>query len=142
MPYVVNRWLGGTFTNFATIKKRIEYFKDLEKKKIEGELEKYTKKEKAKFDQELENLRIKFEGIKNMEKLPDAIFILDMKKDALVVREAKRRGVKVIGVSDTNVDPTLADYPIPANDDAISSVKYILGKVKEVVVKAKPKTTQ
>ena len=139
MPYVVNRWLGGTFTNFATIKKRIEYFKDLEKKKIEGELEKYTKKEKAKFDQELENLRIKFEGIKNMEKLPDAIFILDMKKDALVVREAKRRGVKVIGVSDTNVDPTLADYPIPANDDAISSIKYILEKVKEAILSAKLK---
>jgi len=139
MPYVVNRWLGGTFTNFATIKKRIEYFKDLEEKKIEGELEKYTKKEKAKFDQELENLRIKFEGIKNMEKLPDAIFILDMKKDALVVREAKRRGVKVIGVSDTNVDPTLADYPIPANDDAISSIKYILEKVKEAILSAKLK---
>jgi len=142
LPYVINRWLGGTFTNFKTILKRIEYFKDLEKKKAEGELEKYTKKEKAKIDQELKKLEIKFGGIKNLEKLPDAIFVLDMKKDALAVKEAKMRGMKVIGISDTNTDPTLADYPIPANDDAISSVKYILEKVKKVIVKAKPKTSK
>jgi len=139
LPYVINRWLGGTFTNFETILKRIKYFKDLEKKRAEGELEKYTKKERAKIDQELKNLEIKFGGIKNLERLPDAIFVLDMKKDALAVKEAKMRGIKVIGISDTNVDPTLADYPIPANDDAISSVKYILEKVSEVIKKAKQK---
>lgn len=133
LPYVNERWLGGTFTNFEVIKKRIEYFKDLEKKKKEGELEKYTKKERAKIDQELRDLEIKFEGIKNLERLPDAIFVLDMKKDDLAVKEARMKGIKVIGIADTNVDPTLADYPIPANDDAISSVKYILEKVKEVI---------
>ena len=133
LPYVNERWLGGTFTNFEIIKKRIEYFKDLEKKKAAGELEKYTKKERAKIDQELRDLEIKFGGIKNLEKLPDAIFVLDMKKDEAAVKEARMKGVKVIGISDTNVDPTLADYPIPANDDAISSVKYILEKVKEVI---------
>jgi small subunit ribosomal protein S2 len=137
LPYINERWLGGTFTNFETIKKRIEYFKDLEKKKAEGELEKYTKKERAKIDQELRGLRLKFGGIKNLERLPDAIFVLDMKKDALAIKEARAKGVKVIGVADTNVDPTLADYPIPANDDAISSIKYILEKVKEVILKAK-----
>jgi len=142
LPYVNQRWLGGTFTNFEIIKKRIEYFKGLEEKKEKGELEKYTKKERMKIDQELENLKMKFEGIKNLSRLPDAVFVCDMKKDELVIKEAKRKGIKAIGICDTNVDPTLADYPIPANDDAISSVKYILGKVKEVVVKAKPKTTQ
>lgn len=135
LPYIAERWLGGTFTNFGVIRKRIEYFKDLEKKKTEGELEKYTKKERAKIDQELRDLEIKLGGIKNLEKLPDAIFVLDMKKDALAVKEARQMGVKVIGISDTNVDPTLADYPIPANDDAISSVKYILEKVKEIILK-------
>ena len=139
LPYVNERWLGGTFTNFETIKKRIEYFKDLEKKKAEGELEKYTKKERAKIDKDLRDSETKFGGIKNLERLPDAIFVLDMKKDDLAVKEARMKGIKVIGVSDTNTDPTLADYPIPANDDAVSSVKYISEKVKEVILKAKPK---
>ncbi len=137
LPYVVNRWLGGTFTNFEVIKKRIEYFKDLESKKEKGELEKYTKKERAKFDKELRDLEKNVGGIKNLTQLPDAILVLDMKKDELSVKEAKKRGVKVIGISDTNTDPALADYPIPANDDSISSVKYILEKVKEVILKTK-----
>lgn len=139
LPYINERWLGGTFTNFEVMRKRIEYFKDLEKKKAEGELEKYTKKERAKIDQELKDLEIKFGGIKELERLPDAIFVLDMKKDDLAVKEAKMKGIKVIGISDTNVDPTLADYPIPANDDARSAVKYILDKVKEVILSVKPK---
>lgn len=139
LPYVNERWLGGTFTNFEVIKKRIEYFKDLERKKKEGELEKYTKKERAKIAQELRNLEIKFAGLKDLTQLPDAIFVLDMKKDDLAVKEARMKGIKVIGLSDTNCDPTLADYPIPANDDAISSVKYILEKVKEAIIKVKNK---
>lgn len=139
LPYINERWLGGTFTNFKTIKKRLEYFKDLEAKKKKGELTKYTKKERAKIDEELRNLEIKFGGIKELEKLPDAIFVLDMKKDALAVKEAGRKRIKIIGIADTNVDPTLANYPIPANDDAISSVKYILDKVKDVIMKAKIK---
>jgi len=137
LPCVTERWLGGTFTNFETIKKRIEYFKDLERKKKEGELEKYTKKERAKIDQELRNLEIKFGGIKDLERLPDAILVLDMKKDDLAVKEARMKGIKVIAISHSNTDPTLADYPIPANDDAISSVKYILEKVAEVMKKTK-----
>jgi len=140
LPYITERWLGGTFTNFEVIKKRIEYFKGLEKRKTEGELEKYTKKERGKIDQELRNLEIKFGGIKDFERLPDAIFVLNMKKDALAVKEAKMKGMKVIGIADTNIDPTLADYPIPANDDAILSVRYILDKVKEVILKTKGKS--
>lgn len=137
LPYVTERWLGGTFTNFGTISKRVEYYKDLEKKKAGGELEKYTKKERAKFDEELKKLRIKFEGIKTLTGLPDVIFVCDMRKDKLAVREARMKEIKVIGICDTNVDPTLADYPIPANDDAISSVKYVLDKVKEVILRAR-----
>ncbi|MDP3990772.1 MAG: 30S ribosomal protein S2 [Candidatus Nealsonbacteria bacterium] len=137
LPYVSERWLGGTFTNFSTIWKRIEYYKDLERKKESGELEKYTKKERAKMDEEIKKLEIKFGGIKEMNRVPDAIFVTDMRKNDLAVKEAKISGVKIIGICDTNVDPTLADYPIPASDDATSSVKYILDKVKDVILKAK-----
>jgi len=140
LPYVVERWLGGTFTNFGVMKKRVEYMKELEEKLGNLEIrEKYKKKEIAEMERELRELNLKFEGIKNLEKLPDAIFVFDMKKDALSVKEARVKKVKVIGISDTNTDPSLADYPIPANDDAISSVKYILEKVKEVIVKSKIK---
>lgn len=139
LPFVSERWLGGTFTNFEIIRKRIEYFKDLEKKRESGELEKYTKKERAKFDHRIKSLERKFGGIKNMDKLPDAIFVLDMIKDELAIKEAREKKIKVIGISDTNTDPTLADFVIPANDDAISSVKYILQKLTEVVTYAKKK---
>jgi len=137
LPYVNERWLGGTFTNFEVIKKRIDYFKDLEKKRAEGDFEKYTKKEKAKISQEIKDLEIKFGGLRNLERLPDAIFVSDMKKDETAIREAKRKGIKIIGIAHTNIDPTLADYPIPASDDAISSVKYILEKVREAILKIK-----
>jgi small subunit ribosomal protein S2 len=123
--YVSQRWIGGTLTNFKIIRERIDYFKELEKKKLEGQLEKYTKKERLEIDRELTRLEQKFGGIKDLTKLPDAIFVLDMRQDALAIREARKKGVLVIAIADTNVDPGLADYPIPANDDAISSVKYI-----------------
>ncbi|MBA7681943.1 30S ribosomal protein S2 [subsurface metagenome] len=139
LPYVAERWLGGTFTNFSTILKRVNYYKDLEEKKSSGELDKYTKKERAKFDRELKGLEIKFKGIKDLNRLPDAVFVCDMRKDKLAVKEARDKGVKVIAICDTNVDPTLADYPIPASDDATSSVKYILDKLKEAILKAKAK---
>jgi len=137
MPYVTERWLGGTFTNFETIQKRVDYFKDLEKKRATGELEKYTKKERLNFDKELEGLKIKFEGIRNMSKLPEAVLILDIKKDETCAREARMRGVKIISVVDTNINPDFADYLIPGNDDAISSVRYILKKVKETILNSK-----
>jgi len=137
--YVVQRWIGGTITNFKIIRERIDYFKELERKKSQGELEKYTKKERLEIDRELTRLEQKFGGIKDLTKLPDTIFVLDMKQDALAIREARRKGILVIAIADTNVDPSLADYPIPANDDAISSVKYILEKVKEVILENKPK---
>lgn len=133
LPYITERWLGGTLTNFQVMEKRIEYLKEMEEKKQLGELEKYTKKERIKIDRELQNLEIKFGGIKNLERAPDAIFICDMGKDDLAVKEARIKGIPIIAIADTNVDPTSVDFPIPANDDAISSVKYILEKVAEVI---------
>jgi small subunit ribosomal protein S2 len=138
LPYVYNRWLGGTFSNFGIIQKRVAYFKDLEIKKATGDLEKYTKKERLEFDKKLKDLEIKFGGIKNLEKLPDAIFVCDMIEDELALKEAKMKGIKVIAICHNNVDPTLADFAIPASDDAMSSVKYILDKIKEVILKTKP----
>jgi small subunit ribosomal protein S2 len=139
LPYVSERWLGGTFTNFEIIKKRVSHLKDLEKKMTEGLLDKYTKKERAEIEKEIKGLRQRFGGIKNLETLPRAVFVCDMKKDLLVIREAKRKGVKIIGLADTNIDPNLADYFIPANDDAVNSVKYILDKIKETILNNKPK---
>jgi len=139
LPYVSERWLGGTFTNLSAILKRIDYLKDLETKKVSGELQKYTKKEQAGLEDEMKKMNIKFGGIKEMKKIPDAILIADMKEGDLAVREAKQANVKIIGICDTNVDPTLADFPIPASDDAVSSLKYILEKVQEAVKSTKPK---
>jgi len=137
IPYVNERWLGGTFTNFKIILERIKWFRELERRKKEGELEKYTKKERVQFDKELKNLEIKFGGIKNLEKIPEAVFICDVKRNILAIKEAKTKGVKVIAIADTNVDPNLADYPICSNDGAVSSVRYILEKVKKVILDSK-----
>ena len=138
-PYVEYRWLGGTITNFKVIKKRVDYLKELERKKEAGELEKYTKKGRLNFDREIQEMERKFGGIKNMEKLPDALFIVDLSKEKTALREARRKNIPIIAIVDTNTDPTLVDWPIPANDDAISSVKYILDKVKEVILEVKNK---
>lgn len=136
-PYVANRWLGGTLTNFQTIKKRIDHLKELERQKEGGELEKYTKKERLKIEKEIKDLEEKFEGIKDLEKLPDAIFVVGADKEQTAIKEAKKKNIPLIGIVDTNIDPTLFEWPIPASDNSISSVKYILDKVKEAILKAK-----
>ena len=142
VPYVTERWLGGTFTNFETIQKRVNYFKDLETKKETGALAKYTKKEQLNFDREIAKLKVKFDGVRNMSKLPDAVFIFGLDKDITCAREAKRKGIKIISIVDTNANPDIVDYVIPANDDAISAVRYILEKVKEVIIDSKRTVTK
>jgi len=137
ISYVTERWLGGTFTNFETIQKRVNYYKDLERKKESGELAKYTKKERLNFDKELAILKSKFEGIRNMTKLPEAVFIFGLDKDLACAKEARKKGIKIVAIADSNVNPEIADYPIPANDDAISAVRYIIDKVKEAITKSK-----
>ncbi len=131
MPYVDNRWIGGTFSNFESIKKRVEHLKELERRKQAGELEKYTKKEQAGFDKEIEDLNKKFGGIKNMEKLPDALFIINASKEKNAIREAKAKNIPIVAIVDTDSDPSIIDYPIPANDNASSAVKYIVDRIKE-----------
>ncbi len=133
MPFVDQRWLGGTLTNFKSISKRLEYFRDLEAKLAAGELKKYTKKEQLGFKKQLEELEKSFGGIKNLMKLPGAIFVSDLKENRPAVAEAKIAGVKVIAIADSSTDPNLADYPIPANDDALSSVKIIVETLAEAI---------
>lgn len=132
-PYVSTRWLGGTMTNWDQIKKSIDKLNDLEVKKEAGELKKYTKKENVLIDREIAKL-IKFlGGLRKLKKIPDAVFIVDVKKEHAVVKEAKLMGVKVIGILDTNADDDGIDYVVPANDDAVSSIKYIVSKISQAI---------
>lgn len=140
MPYVSERWLGGTFTNFEKIligKKRLE---TLLEQKASGELaKKYTKKELGELDREMKRLEIKFGGIKQISKIPDAVFVVDMEEEATAIVEARRVGVPIVAITDTNVDPALADYPIPANDDAIRSIELITGAIADAVIAGRKK---
>ena len=132
LPFVTERWIGGTFTNFGTISKRIERLKELEEQLTSGEWdEKYTKKEQLDLKEEIRILEKTFGGIKELTKVPDAIFVCDLKENASAVREAKNKGVPIIAISDTDTNPDEADYFIPANNDAVSSIKYILDKIQE-----------
>ena len=133
MPYVINRWLGGTLTNFKTITSRVKYLEDLEKKQTEGGFEKFTKKEKVLKDREIAALRLKFDGIRKLTRVPDVIFITSLKESQLPVREAKRAGVKMAGIVNTDSDPKQIDYPIAANDNSKKSVELILEAIRKGV---------
>lgn len=125
MPYVNKRWLGGTLTNFSVIAQLLRKFKDLKKKQERGELAKYTKFEQARFNEEIQKLDEKAGGIQDLAKIPEAIFIFDIRKDKTALDEAVRRGIKVIALCDSNVNPIDIDFPIPANDDAVKSIELI-----------------
>lgn len=127
MPYVNERWVGGTFTNFNILKKRIKYFVEQSELLEKGKLSKLTKLERNKLGKKLSKIKGKMGGLVEMKRLPDAVFVLDVNKDRLAVDEARNAGVKVIGLVDTNSNPDSVDFPIPANDDALSSLKYLLG---------------
>jgi small subunit ribosomal protein S2 len=133
MPYVIERWLGGTLTNFEVMSGRIKYLKELEEKTKKGEFEKFTKKERIRINQELARIERKIGGLRELSRLPDTLFIVDVKKEELAIREAKAKGISIVGICDTDGDPTSVDYPIPANDDSVPSLKYILEKVKKVL---------
>ncbi len=137
MPYVSERWLGGTFTNFKVIKGRVKHLKDSQDLWEKGEFKKYTKFEQMKKKEEIEKLEKKMGGIKNMDELPAAIFAMDIKEDQLAIKEAKIKGIPVIALADTNTNPNLVDYPIPANDDAISSARIILSYVCKTILENK-----
>lgn len=140
MFFVSNRWLGGTFTNFREIKKRIRYLNDQEEKMARGELEKYTKYEQGKMRKEMEKMNEKMGGIKKMESLPQLVFAVDVKEDNLAIKEARFLKIPVVAICDSNIDPDIINFPIPGNDDALSSIKYILGIVVKKIKEAKSKT--
>ena len=121
MPYVNNRWLGGLLTNWRTISDRIAYLHDLRRLKTEGQLDLLPSKERIAMTRELEKLEANLGGVADMKRQPDAVFVIDLKKEQLAVREARRLGVPVVGLVDTNADPDEADFVIPGNDDAIRS---------------------
>lgn len=135
MPYVVERWLGGTFTNFKVIRGRTRYLVESQEKMERGEFKKYTKFEQMKKAEELEKMEKRMGGIKHMSELPAAIFVTSVKEDALAIAEAKKIGIPVIAIADTNVNPSQVDYPIPANDDAISSLRLILAYACKAMTK-------
>lgn len=139
MPYIKNRWLGGTFTNFNEIKGRIKYLNEQESLSAGDEMKKYTKYEQSRIRKEIARMNEKMGGIKKMDKLPQAVFVIDIKENALAVKEAQSAGIPTIALTDTNTDPTLVDFPIPANDDALSTLKYILGIIAKNIMEAKSK---
>lgn len=129
MPYVASRWIGGTLTNAVEIKKRIAKFEDLQKQKEKGELAKYTKKERLLIDREIDNLEDMFSGIVNMKELPKALFVVDPKKEFIAVAEAKKMGVPVIAILNTDCDIKDIDYPIVANDASTSSIALFVSEI-------------
>ena len=134
MFYVVNRWLGGTLTNFQTIRKSVGRLKELESMKNDGTLSRYTKKEALKMEKELVKLEKVLGGIKDMDELPGAVFIVDPKKENIAVKEARKLGIPVIAIADTNCDPDEIDYIIPGNDDAIRAIRLICSKIADACI--------
>ncbi|MBP5565633.1 MAG: 30S ribosomal protein S2, partial [Lachnospiraceae bacterium] len=136
MYYVNERWLGGMLTNFKTIRSSIERLKAIEKMSQDGTFEVLTKKEVAKLQKEWDKLEKNLGGIKDMTRIPDAIFVVDPKKEKICVQEAHSLGITLIGIADTNCDPEDLDYVIPGNDDAIRAVKLIVGKMADAIIEA------
>ncbi len=136
MPYVNNRWLGGMLTNFSTIKKSIATLKRIEKQSIDGTFESLTKKEVALLTKQKAKLEKNLGGIKDMTELPGIIFVIDTRKEAIAVAEAKRLGIPVVAVVDTNCDPTDITYPIPGNDDAIRAISLFVEIIANAVIDA------
>lgn len=137
MFYVNERWLGGMLTNFKTIQSRIDRLKEIEAMEEDGTFEVLPKKEVIALRKEMEKLQKNLGGIKEMGRIPDAIFVVDPKKERICVQEAHALGIPLIGICDTNCDPEELDYVIPGNDDAIRAVKLIVSKMADAVVEAK-----
>ena len=140
MPYVVERWLGGTLTNFPTISRRIDYLKNLENQKQSGEFEKYTKYEVSKLEEKIIKLKKYLSGLLNLNRLPDAVWVSSGNYDKIAAVEAIKKSIPVAGIVNTNSDPALFNYPIPANDTALNSVSFILNSVKDALINVKSET--
>ncbi|MBI4692002.1 MAG: 30S ribosomal protein S2 [Candidatus Terrybacteria bacterium] len=129
MPFVKERWLGGTLTNFKEIKSRIDHLSDLEQKRDSGALEKYTKKERLHIEREIAKLEKYLQGLKDCKNLPSALVAIDSNEEKIAVAEARDTGVPVIALMNNDCNPEDADYPVPGNDSAISSIKYFLEEI-------------
>ncbi len=136
MYYINERWLGGMLTNFKTIQSRIARMKTIEKMQEDGTFEVLPKKEVAQLKKELTKLQANLGGIRDMKRIPDAIFVVDPKKERICIQEAESLGITLIGIADTNCDPEELDFIIPGNDDAIRAVKLIVGKMADAVIEA------
>lgn len=134
MSYVKNRWLGGLLTNFQTVKRSVQRLISIEEMSKNGIFENLSKKERARLTKERDKLARDLDGIRNMPNLPQAIFVIDTKKEEIAIREAQRLKIPVVGIVDTNCDPDVIDYPIPGNDDALKSVRLILTMIVDSVV--------
>jgi small subunit ribosomal protein S2 len=139
MPYVSNRWLGGLLTNWRTISERIGYLHDLRRLKTEGQLELLPPKERIALEAELEKLDANLGGVADMKRQPDAVFVIDLKKEQLAVREARRLGIPILGLVDTNADPDEVDYVIPGNDDAIRASNLVTKVIADGIEAGKAK---
>lgn len=129
MPYVVSRWIPGLLTNFSTLKNRIKYFVNLKAEMASGEFDKYTKKEAAKLKKIIDTLELSLGGVQNLRGVPDAVFVIDTVRDKIAVKEAKVVGIPIVAITDSNSDPTVIEFPIPGNDDALKSLTFLVGKV-------------
>lgn len=130
-PFVTERWVGGTLTNFAEIKRRIQKLEEMKEKRASGEYDKYTKKEKILLNRELDRLNKYFSGMVGMAKLPDAIVVVDSKKEHIAVTEAKKTGITVIGIGNTDCSIKSVHYPLIANDGSRGSIEFVLGILKD-----------
>ena len=139
MPIVSYKWFGGLLTNFSTIKERILYLKKLKEEFESGDIQRYTKKEQSKYGKERDKLELALGGVADMTKTPDAIFIVDGKRDEIALLEAKQIGIEVLGIADSNVNPDLYDYFVPANDDSMKSLEFILGHVVTAILSSDTK---
>jgi len=133
MPYFTERWIGGALTNFKVIAKRVEYLQTLEREKASGEFEKYTKKERMIRDEEIERLKKNFDGLRTLTRMPDAVVVVNTTHDTTAVAEARRMKVPLVALCDTNADASKIDYPIPANDDALPAVRYMVDRLASAV---------
>jgi small subunit ribosomal protein S2 len=134
MPYVNQRWLGGTLTNWRTIRERIDHLKELERRRDAGEFSVLTKREALMLDREIEKLNIRLGGIRDMDRLPGVVFVIDAKNEETAIKEADRLGIPIVGVVDTNGDPDRIDYVIPANDDAIRAIRLLTSKIADAAL--------
>lgn len=137
MPYVVHKWMPGLLTNFSTMKQRIRYYKKLRDEEKSGEFEKYTKKEVSQFKKEILKLEEALGGVRDLDRLPDVVFLADVLRDRIVVKEANKMKIPVVGIVDSNADPDGVFKVIPGNDDAVKSLSHLIGKVQRALMDGK-----